>query len=50
MSAYDIFRTKITELYDLALPFVAYKKTKKARKPWIDATLLKRMEAREVIH
>lgn len=47
VSAYDIFITKITELYDLAFPFVAYKKPKKARKPWIDAALLKRMKARD---
>lgn len=45
--AYEAFMLKITQLYDQAFPLVLLKTTKKARKPWIDASLLKRIKERD---
>lgn len=45
--SYDSFISKIKELYNVAFPCVQIKKCKRARKPWIDATLLKRIRERD---
>lgn len=44
---YDLFLKTFKELYDTAFPIEQLKKHKKSRKPWIDATLLKRIKTRD---
>lgn len=45
--SYDTFLKLFKELYDSAFPLEQLKKHKKSRKPWIDASLLKRIKGRD---
>lgn len=45
--SYDLFLKTFKELYDTAFPIEQLKKHKKSRKPWVDATLLKRIKTRD---
>lgn len=44
IAAYDLFLTRIKELYDQSFPMVPFKRNRKSRKPWIGAALLRRIK------
>lgn len=45
--SYDLFIRTLKELYYTVFPLEQLKKHKKSRKPWIDASLLKRIKTRD---